>query len=377
MDYIITIIGPFGGIVYSDSGKTDIGGLSYKHLTGFRDSGIYRVVFEVDEVDDVVESCEFIVLDVGLTYTTTSTTQTTSTSTSTTRTTLTSTSTSILSTLITSTSTSSETTLSLTTVSSITLSSVVVLDVDVVNDSFVELFDLSRDSVVGVFDGLVHPSRGWSDGVSVSVFFCLEAMNYSDVGSAYVVGLDSSDPRWAPVLSKRVGGFQRADGSFNGSVGLTGFGLYRLVNSGDGVLVNRSIDWLVSRQGFDGGWAQTGFNGSSFYPTSHAVGALVYADVNGFDVDDSVLASGVSYLLDEVYSDGVWLSYGGSGDYSASHKVCEVLLVLLYWDPHNPLIESGVGEVKGRRLSDGSWGHQPSHTAVCSWMLHEYQKVSS
>ncbi|OYT27565.1 MAG: hypothetical protein B6U97_01085, partial [Candidatus Altiarchaeales archaeon ex4484_96] len=96
MDYIITIIGPFGGIVYSDSGKTDIGGLSYKHLTGFRDSGIYRVVFEVDEVDDVVESCEFIVLDVGLTYTTTSTTQTTSTSTSTTRTTLTSTSTSIL-----------------------------------------------------------------------------------------------------------------------------------------------------------------------------------------------------------------------------------------------------------------------------------------
>ena len=318
----------------------------------------------------------------------TTTTITTTTATTATRTTIaqapssTSTATTTVPTLtatITSTTAETSTTSTVTSTSSSSLTSlshVVVLGVDVVNDSFVGSFNLSQDSLGVVFNGFFGSSRAWSDNVRGSVFFCLEAMNLSTLGSRYVTGLDSSSLELAPVLSGDVGGFQDSVGSFNGSVGLTGLGLYRLVGLGDGVLVNRSIRWLVERQNVDGGWAQEGFNCSNFYASSHAVGGLVYAYVNGFVVDEGVLESGVSYLMDETYVNGSWLSFEGSGDYSATHKVCETLLVLLFWDSDNPLVESGVQEIKRRRLSDGSWGHHPSHTAVCSWALSEYQKVS-
>ncbi|OYT41052.1 hypothetical protein B6U80_02095 [Candidatus Pacearchaeota archaeon ex4484_26] len=166
---------------------------------------------------------------------------------------------------------------------------------------------------------------------------------------------------------------QKADGSW-GSVGTTSMILYKLIlENKDKEVIKKALNWLENKQNPDGGWAFIGFNESKFYPTSHATGVLIYAYNNGYYNNSLVIEKGMDFLLSKIYKNGKWIS-PQQGDYSATHKLCETVVLLINWDPTNDLVNFGISEIQNRQLLDGGWGSRPSHTAVCLWALKEYEK---
>ncbi|CAB4861611.1 unannotated protein [freshwater metagenome] len=104
-------------------------------------------------------------------------------------------------------------------------------------------------------------------------------------------------------LLTRLRAAQDSDGSFDGLVNLTSYGILALRASGLGsrsTVVRRAASWLAARAGKDGGFSYSGRGVSSSDDTAAAVQALVAARY------PRAAARGASWLLGHENMDGGW-----------------------------------------------------------------------
>jgi prenyltransferase beta subunit len=164
-------------------------------------------------------------------------------------------------------------------------------------------------------------------------------------------------------LVKRLSGRRAADGSFEGQVNLTAFGILALRSVGaTGAAVSGAAKWLRQSQNADGGWGLRPGSVSEPDTTGAVLQALAAAGASG-------LGGGVTYLRSTQEADGGWalLAQGPSNSPSTAWSVQGLIAAGV--NPASVQINgrSGVEFLNARRQNDGHYRYSKSSDQHPVW----------
>jgi hypothetical protein len=165
-------------------------------------------------------------------------------------------------------------------------------------------------------------------------------------------------------LVKRLLGRPASDGSFEGQVNLTAFGVLALRAAGEsGKAVDRAAKWLRGAQNADGGWGFQPGAGSDPDSTGAALQALAAAGAGG-------VSDGVGYLRDNQGGDGGWALLGQSSSNSQSTAWAIQGLVAAGTDPGGVKTagHSGLDYLAARQQGDGHYRYSKSSDQTPVWV---------
>ena len=141
--------------------------------------------------------------------------------------------------------------------------------------------------------------------------------------------------------------------------------------------VSRGLDWVVSMQNDDGGWAAWDKNAvdirqvilalnepwvsadlSTADLTSRVLMALANLEKAGFEVDSQVIERGLAFVKSRQKQNGTW--YGRWGvNYTYGTGQALQALAVLGEDTSQPRIQQAVAWLKSVQNADGGWGESP------------------
>ena len=168
-------------------------------------------------------------------------------------------------------------------------------------------------------------------------------------------------------LVKRLLGRRDSDGSFEGQVNLTAFGVLALRAAGEsGKAVDRAAKWLRAAQNDDGGWGFQPGAASDADSTGAALQALAAAGAGG-------VSEGVGYLRDTQGGDGGWALLGQSSSNSQSTAWAIQGLVAAGTDPGGVKSagHSGLDYIAARQQGDGHYRYSKSSDQTPVWVTGE------
>ncbi len=156
------------------------------------------------------------------------------------------------------------------------------------------------------------------------------------------------------LRSKRSG-----DGSWEGQVNITAFGILALRAAGQGD-VGRSADWLRGAQNSNGGWGFAPGRGSEADSTGAAMQALAAAGGSS-----AALADGARYLAQTQKGDGGWTLAGGAVN---SQSTAWAVQGLVAAGGSGPAISNGVAYLGKRQAGDGHYAYSPASDQTPVWV---------
>ena len=158
----------------------------------------------------------------------------------------------------------------------------------------------------------------------------------------------------AQLRSKRSG-----DGSWDGQVNITAFGILALRAAGQGD-VERSAGWLRGAQNSNGGWGFAPGRGSEADSTGAAMQALAVTGGSS-----SALAGGSRYLAQTQKGDGGWTLAGGAVN---SQSTAWAIQGLVAAGGSGSAISKGVSYLGRRQASNGSYSYSPASAQTPVWV---------
>ena len=161
----------------------------------------------------------------------------------------------------------------------------------------------------------------------------------------------------AQLRAKRSG-----DGSWDGQVNITAFGILALRAAGQGD-VQRSADWLRDAQNSNGGWGFAPGRGSEADSTGAAMQALAVAGGSS-----SALRESVSYLRQAQKGDGGWTLAGGAEN---SQSTAWAVQGLVAAGGPGSAISAGVGYLARRQAGDGHYAYSASSDQTPVWVTSQ------
>jgi len=156
------------------------------------------------------------------------------------------------------------------------------------------------------------------------------------------------------LRSKRSG-----DGSWEGQVNITAFGVMAMRAAGQGD-VERSAAWLRGAQNSNGGWGFAPGRGSEADSTGAALQALAVTGGSS-----SALVGGARYLTEIQKSDGGWTLAGGAVN---SQSTAWAIQGLVAAGGSGSTISKGVAYLAKRQASNGSYAYSPASAQTPVWV---------
>lgn len=148
------------------------------------------------------------------------------------------------------------------------------------------------------------------------------------------------------------------DGSFDGQVNLTAFGILALRAAGEDD-VGRSRDWLKAAQNEHGGWGFRPGAASDADSTGAAMQALAAAR------SDGPLAAGASFLRATQRDDGGWSLAGGITN---SQSTAWAIQGLVAASSSRGAVRDGIGHLHLRRQTDGHYRYSEGSDQTPIWV---------
>ncbi|HYH62788.1 MAG TPA: prenyltransferase/squalene oxidase repeat-containing protein, partial [Solirubrobacterales bacterium] len=158
----------------------------------------------------------------------------------------------------------------------------------------------------------------------------------------------------AQLRSRRSG-----DGSWDGQVNITAFGILALRAAGQGD-VARSAAWLRNAQNSNGGWGFAPGRGSEADSTGAAMQALGVAGGSA-----SALSDGARYLAQTQKGDGGWTLAGGAVN---SQSTAWAIQGLVAAHGSGSAISKGVSYLGKRQASNGSYSYSAASSQTPVWV---------
>jgi energy-coupling factor transport system substrate-specific component len=161
----------------------------------------------------------------------------------------------------------------------------------------------------------------------------------------------------AQLRAKRSG-----DGSWEGQVNITAFGVLALRAAGQGD-VGKSADWLRAAQSSNGGWGFAPGRGSEADSTGAAMQALASAGGSS-----SALGDGSRYLAQIQKGDGGWTLAGGVEN---SQSTAWAVQGLVAAGGSGSAISKGVSYLANRQGGDGHYAYSPASDQTPVWVTSQ------
>ncbi len=158
----------------------------------------------------------------------------------------------------------------------------------------------------------------------------------------------------AQLRSKRSG-----DGSWEGQVNITAFGILALRAAGEGE-VDKSAKWLRRAQTTGGGWGFAPGRAAEADSTGAAMQALAAAGSSS-----NALRDGARYLASSQGGDGGWTLAGGVTN---SQSTAWAIQGLVAARQSSDAVSDGVGYLARRQASDGHYSYSPSSNQTSVWV---------
>jgi len=158
----------------------------------------------------------------------------------------------------------------------------------------------------------------------------------------------------AQLRSKRSG-----DGSWDGQVNITAFGILALRAAGEGD-VAKSAGWLRDAQATTGGWGFAPGRAADADSTGAAMQALAAAGGSSGALDD-----GARYLTSSQQGDGGWTLAGGITN---SQSTAWAIQGLVAAGGSSGAVSGGIGYLARRQKSDGHYSYSQSSDQTPVWV---------
>jgi energy-coupling factor transport system substrate-specific component len=158
----------------------------------------------------------------------------------------------------------------------------------------------------------------------------------------------------AQLRSKRSG-----DGSWDGQVNITAFGILALRAAGQGD-VGKSADWLRNAQNSNGGWGFAPGRGSDADSTGAAMQALAVTGGSS-----SALGGGARYLAQTQKGSGGWTLAGGAEN---SQSTAWAVQGLVAAGGPGSTVSKGISYLAKRQARDGHYTYSPASDQTPVWV---------